>query len=225
MLITPKNAIETVLKRKTSDSRFVPYENRLQKWLFFLALGSLGLGAVAAAVTFIWKSQSLVLIGVTCLAASTLLAMAYQVATAMPELAKLRNIEREISSPLLQEFDADIELINELAQLCDQHHLSYAKASYLRMSKHLRERISILVGAIDKVGVIPIAITGYLSYAKAQHDGLVSFGGIEWVLAAFVALYLLAIRMTSAAQWMESVAEIYDHAIAMRSKRERSPIA
>lgn len=220
MLITPKNAIEIVLERKTKNASFRLYETPTQKWLFLLAVGALSAGAAIALLAYFWKNQYVVLAALIALLVSSLSAMAYQVASILPEFVKLRNVEREISNPLLTEFNNDMDLINELAQTCEPHHLSYARARYVLMAKQLRERIAILVGAIEKVGIIPLAIAGYLSFIKAQKEGLVPFGGIEWVLVSFLFLYLFALRMTATAQWMEKVSEIYEQAITLRSKRE-----
>jgi hypothetical protein len=38
--------------------------------------------------------------------------------------------------------------------------------------------------------------------------------------ATFAFLYLVAVRMTGTAQWMEKMTEIYEQAIALKSKRE-----
>lgn len=220
MLITPRNAIEIVLERKTRKSSFRLYETPTQKWLFLLAAGSLVVGAAAALLAYVWNNQYVVLAALIALLFSMLLVTAYQVATILPEFVKLRNVERDMSNPLLTEFNNDMDLINELVDICEPHHLRYAKARYVLMAKQLRERIAILVGALEKVGIIPLAIAGYLSFIKAQKEGLVPFGGIEWVLISFLFLYLFALRMTAAAQWMEKVSEIYEQAIALMLKRE-----
>lgn len=175
---------------------------------------------MAASVTYFWRNPYVGLVGLVALLASTLAAVAYQIVSAIPELVKLRNLEREVSDPLLVEFNDNMDLINELSQTCEAHHLSYARTSFLLMAKQLRERISLLVGAIEKVGVIPLAITSYLAIAKAQKEGLVVFGGIEWALVGLILLYLLALRLSSTAQWMELAAELYAHALAVKSKRE-----
>ncbi len=221
MLITPKNAIAIVLAQKTKDASFCPYETVLQKFLFWLAIGSLVIGAVFAMATYIWSRKLIVLIALIAVLVSMLFALAYQVALALPTFIKLRNIEKEISTPLLQSFDPDMDLINELAQTYEPHHLSYANTIYALMAKQLRERIAILVGALDKVGIIPIAITGYISFAKAQQEKLFQFGGIEWVLVSFIFLYLIAIRMTATAQWMEQISEIYKQAVSLKTHEKR----
>lgn len=225
MLITPKNAIHIVLARKTRNARFRPYETTFQKWSFFAATGLLCSGAIAAAVTYFWKNSFVALSGLVMLLASMITATIYQIASALPDLVKLRNVEREISSPLLARFDDDMDLINELAQTYETHHLVYAKESFALMAKQLRERISLLVGALEKVGIIPLVATGYLSFAKAQKDGLVVFSGIEWAFAAFLFLYLLALRLSSSAQWMELVSALYEQAVSVKVKRESRPFS
>lgn len=216
MLITPKNAIAIVLAQKTKDASFNLYDNTLQKWLFWLASGSLLMGAGIGIASEILHNQILVLVALCCLLVSSILALAYQISTALPEIAKLRNIEKDISISLLQSFDQDMDLINELANTFELHHLSYAYVTYSLMAKQMRERIAILVGALDKVGIIPIAITGYFSLDKVLQEKLFQFGGIESILVALIFLYLLAIRMTATAQWMEQISEIYKQAISLK---------
>lgn len=220
MLITPQNAIHIVLARKTKDASFKPYETRFQKWTFLMAAWLLGMGALAAAINYCLKNPFVALAGLFALLLSTIVAAVYQIASVVPDLLKLRNVEREISSPLLKQFNEDMDLINELSRTCEMHHLDYAKECYSLMARQLRERISLLVGAMEKVGIIPLAATAYLSFAKAQKDGFVVFGGVEWAFAAFAFLYLLALRLSSTAQWMELIAQLYAQAISVKARRE-----
>jgi len=217
MIITPKTAVELVLTKKTKNSRFRPYENNYQRFFFWAAFGSLIVGLISGGLAYFVNHHLVIYTALGALALSVALTFSYQIATVIPEFAKLKNIEREASSQLLQDFNADIELINELAETYELHHLTFAKESFLRMARQLRERISILVGAIEKLGLIPILITGYLSYTKAQKEGL-TFGGVEMILAAFLVLYLLAVRMSTTAQWMEKIGCIYDQSIALKLK-------
>ncbi|PLK50666.1 hypothetical protein [Uliginosibacterium sp. TH139] len=219
-IITPKNAIELVLAKKTKEAKFQPYETATQKWCLRISLGSFCIGIVLALSTHIWENKYFLLGALLSVLASSLFAMAYQIASIVPELEKLRNVEREISKPFLAVFNDDIDLISELSQTYEVHHLSFAKANFTLMAKQLRERIGILVGALEKVGLIPIATSAYFAFIKFRKDGLEPFNGIDWVFAAFAFLYILAVRMTGAAQWMEKISEIYEQAIALKSKRE-----
>jgi hypothetical protein len=219
-LITPKNAVEMVLRKKTKDAKFQPYETTAQKWFFGFSIGSLCFGVLLALSTHLWKNEYLVLAALVCVLASSLFAMGYQIASLIPELAKFRNVEKEVSKPFLAEFNNDLDLIHELSQTCEIHHLSFAKANFALMAKQLRERIGILVGALEKVGLVPLATTGYFAFLKTQKDGLQPFSDIDWMFVTFAFLYLVAVRMTGTAQWMEKMTEIYEQAIALKSKRE-----
>jgi hypothetical protein len=218
-LITPQDAVTIVLEQKTTDFSVKFFDTRLQKVSFLGSIASTALGIVLGAI---FRATRLEWIGwgaLGCITASSLLALLYQAAQITPDLRKLRNPERQSSGPLAKAFNGDMDLIHKLAADFEAHHLSYAKAMYTQMAKHLRERIGLIVGALDKVGVIPLAITGYLSYAKAISDGI-NFGSYEWLAISFVGLYLFAIRLSSTAQWMEHVAEIYAHAHTLKMHRK-----
>lgn len=202
--------------RKTQAAKFQLYDNRFQKWLFLVASTFLLLGAVLGLAAYCWHQQYVALVALILLALASLLGLAYQVASAVPEFLKLKNAERETSTPLAAAFNDDMDLITELSRDFASHHLRYARDSFSLMGNQLRSRISLLVGAIDKVGIIPIAITAYISWGKAMKDGLVVFTGIEWIFAAFIFLYLFALRMCSVAQWMDRISLLYGEAFAAK---------
>lgn len=215
-IVTPKNAIELVLARKAKTKKLQLYDNTLQKWLFILAVLFLILGATGGITAYFWRQQNVAWVALSCLAFSAVFTTGYQLATVLPEFMKLRNAEHEISLPLVKNFNDDIDLIAELGRDFEPQHLRYARDNFSTMAHQLRARISLLVGAVDKVGVIPITVTAYISGAKAVKDGLLVFGGVEWVLFAFIFLYLFALRMCSVAQWMDRIALLYGEALASK---------
>ena len=218
MIITPEQTITLVLQRKTKDASLRLYQTGAQKWSFWIATGAFLAGLASGLAFRMWKVDLLAWSALLLLLLSIAACAVYQAAHILPEAAKLKNIEREVSNPLVTDFNDDMDLIQQLSKF-ELHHLSYAKAMYTNMAKHIRERCGLLVGALDKVGLLPLAATTYFSYAKAIKDGL-SFGPIEWVAYALIALFLFAIRMTSTAQWMECISELYGHAIDIRQSRE-----
>ncbi len=220
MHITPADCIKLVLDQKTRDAKLRIYENRTQKAAFFVAAATLAV-AVASGVAFrIWKFDGLAWVALFAMAISMLASAAYQMSNILPEFRRLKNLEREASDPLAKDFDGDIELIHRLSDF-DRNHLSYAKAMYTNMAKHIRERSGLLVGALDKVGLLPLAATAYLSYAKAVKEGL-TFGAVETIACGVIALFLFAVRMAATAQWMESVAELYAHAMTLRPEKQNA---
>ncbi|WP_194724282.1 hypothetical protein [Noviherbaspirillum malthae] len=217
-IITPSDVVAIVLERKTRDFRLRLYENTCQKVFFIGSIASLISGVIAGILFRYYQLEWLGWLSLISISGASISALAYQVAQLVPEVIKLKNPEREVSSPLAEAFNDDMDLIHQLSISFEVHHLNYAKVMYITMARQIRERIGLLVGALDKIGVIPVAVTTYLSYAKVINEGMV-FGPYQWIGISFVCLYLLAIRMTATAQWMEHVAELYAHAQTMRSSR------
>lgn len=217
-IITPKDAIAVVLTSKTKDFRLQLYETPLQRVTFIGSIVFIATGIVGGLCFRYTRIEWLGWLALISIVSSSVLAVAYHVAQLIPEIGKLKNPEREASNPLVEEFNTDMDLIYQLSTAFEPQHLSYARVMYSNMAKHIRERIGLLVGALDKVGIVPVTVTTYLSYAKAINNGI-SFGPYQWVGISFVCLYLLAIRMTTTAQWMEHIAELYDHAHTARASK------
>lgn len=217
MVVTPEEVVKLVLQHKIRSVQLRIYRTPFQKWTFVGALITLSIGVVSGLAFRVWRVDFLAWTALGSLLCAMAASSLYQVAHMVPELAKLKNIEREASGSMVADFNADMDLIQQLT-LFEQHHLTYAKSKFLSQAKHIRERCGLLAGALDKVGILPMGVTAYFSYAKAVKEG-VTFGPVEWAAVALVALVLLAVRMISTAQWMESVAELYEHAIAVRQIR------
>lgn len=216
-ILTPRSAIERVLTAKAQPKKFTFYDTKLQKWLFQLTILLLALGAIAGAVSYFSKNSNLALAGIALILSAEVTFLAYWLAQLVPDLAKMRNPEKDFITPYVQTFNDDIDLISELVSTNDDHHLQYAAQGFSLLAEQLRARIALLVGAIDKVGIIPIGITTYFSAAKLLKEGAM-FGGAEWVLLTLVLLYLFAIRMSLVAQWLERTALLFRTAAENRKR-------
>jgi len=132
---------------------------------------------------------------------------------------KLRNPEKDFLAPYANTFNDDVDLISDLVSTSEAHNLFYASKSFLLLAEQLKTRIALLVGAIDKVGIIPLGVTTYLSWAKLSKENAV-FGGVEWVLVTLVLLYFFAVRMSLVVQWLDRAALIFQTAAEQRKKGE-----
>ena len=91
--------------------------------------------------------------------------------------------------------------------------LEYARDSLALAAEQVRGRVSMLIGTLEKVGIIPLAVTGYLTAKKLLSDQTIQFFGIEWIFAFFIALYLLAIYMLSAAHQIDRIVLVLKQAV------------
>jgi hypothetical protein len=218
MPVTSNHMISIVLNETTKDFQFQAHRTMVQKALFYGAIVCIVVGALTGGASVALENRLLAFAGIGAFYAGAAAVLLYQGALIWTEVRTLKNPEKAVALPLTTSFTRHMELIHNLASFQTEH-LGYARDIFRRDARHLRERIGVMVGALDKVGAIPLAVTSYLSYAKiAQDSG--SFGAIEVIGLAFVAFYMFAIRMVMTAQWMEAVESLFEHALAARRANE-----
>jgi len=218
-IFTPRHAIERVLVGSTQVKKFTFYETRLQQILFWLAMVLLIGGIACGVIAYFVNGSDIAPIGMVLILAAEVAFLGCSIAQLIPELMKLRDPERDFIAPYAERFNDEIDLIGDLVSSHHSQHLAYAANSFSLLAEQLKARISLLVGAIDKVGVIPLGVTTYISWAKIPKE-IEVFGRAEWVLAVLILLYLLALRMNLVAQWLERRAVIFQIAAEQKKKCE-----
>lgn len=194
-----------------------PWENRTQFILFMVSAISLCFGFFCAAATHIWSEKLLAYTSLIFLIIAMVGSAAYQLAVVIPALKVLRHSEKNLTSPATERFNNDIDRISSLARDFERHHLEYARDRLTLIADQLRSRISFLVGAIEKVGILPLAVTGYLSAEKILSDSKLTSSGVECAFGALIALYLMAIHLLLVSQRLDRLVLIVRHAASKKS--------
>jgi hypothetical protein len=215
-IITARRAVELVIERKAKRTKQTLYDNNLKKYTFVGACVSMALGIGSGVIARVWQPPYIAFVPLGLVTLSAGLALIYQLAGAWSVFWEIKDAERTLGKQLADIFNDDMDLINELKDF-EPHHLEYAKDCFSTLASQLRSRMSLLVGALNKVGIIPSIVAIYFSWMKAKKDGLV-FDNIGWLAAAFGVLYLLAMRMESVAQWMDRSVLIYKQALANKDE-------
>ena len=123
-------------------------------------------------------------------------------------------------------FPAERNFINELAHTYEGRDLEYAHDVLALAVEHIRSRIAIMVGALDKVGIIPLAITIYFSVHKWLAEPRVSQSELEYapVIGGAVAfLYLLGIYNLGSLQRSERLCLLLKHAVEEKKSLDSTP--
>jgi hypothetical protein len=215
IIITPQSSIEKVLHQKTKPLSISPSFTKAQKFWLYTSGFSLLIGVLLGLLNKLLEHDIVGLISIWLLLGSMISAVCYQVSLVAPMLKEMKHSEKSVAENILSEFNNDIELIQTLSNDCSEHHLSFAKQNFMQLSNHLKSRINLLVGAIEKVGIIPLAIASYYSYQKASSGELISFDAIEIIATSVVVLYLFAIHMVTVSHKFERIALIYDAALEL----------
>jgi hypothetical protein len=216
-IITPRNIVDTLFAHDGESASFKPWNNSVQKWLIIAASVSLVLGALLALISKQTVKMDVRWWALGSLVFSQLTAVLYQLTVIIPGIRTIWNPTKTISDLAAERFDQDVQTITLLAKTFDQHHLDYARDHLTQLVAQLRFRIGFLIGAIDKVGVLPGAIAGYVYATDILKRPDLSTSGIEWAFAALVAFYLIAVALLTVSQRVEHASLIAAHAATKKA--------
>ena len=166
-------------------------------------------------------SFSLVLIGKDHLQRSRALGMSflilYCLATLLAIAVPLRQLIlswKDLSQPvssLLKHRSAvilhDRKLLQQLRQM-PRSELSFLSDRLQLEADHLRSRVGLLVGGIDKVGTVPLVIGAIVSGWKFLHEKQLAPGLLEIAVAGVAFLYLVGVIFTLTSHRLDELAHL-----------------
>jgi hypothetical protein len=106
----------------------------------------------------------------------------------------------------------DYELLSRLRDFPTTD-LRFVRARLQNEAEQLRGRIGILVGAIDKIGIVPLVAGGIVSGWKFAHDANPKPGYLEICVAGLGLFYLLGVNLTLASHRIDQFAQLLELAI------------
>lgn len=221
-ILTPKDIISHLLAADKKTSAFPPWSYRLQQWLTLIAIISFVIGAVLA-VTYRHSPDTSVrwwALGV--LAFSQIAAALTPLAVILPAVRTFGKPTKTIADPVLLHFNTDVQSITDLAQTYDQHHLDFARDRLAQVVEQLRYRVGFMIGAVEKVGILPSSVTGYFYAQDILQKPAYASSGIEGVFIAFVAFYIVAMVFLIASQRVERAALVAKHAAEKKQSDMRA---
>ena len=170
-----------------------PYQNKFQKCSFW-AMVLLFICAIIVAIStkfigpYSWqKLTTLVLV-----ALSQISALIYQLSFIFEAFKVLKEPTRHYLEPVTKSSAKDYDLALSLLRF-DKAQLEYAKNRLLLECAQMKSRVNLLVGAIDKVGILPVAVTWFLAAYKYFDKGALDFGEVDWLVYGLMGIYILAV--------------------------------
>lgn len=109
--------------------------------------------------------------------------------------------ERELLESTVSQFPKDLQLARFIARSFDKITIEFAQQRFVMLSEHLTQRISLMLGIIETIGLIPMGITAYLAFKKLEIDGFnLDLVYLQWVGFGVVFLYFVAYLLRISAQ-------------------------
>ncbi|MFS2105620.1 hypothetical protein [Ralstonia sp. Ralssp135] len=195
--------------------------SRLHQYSQWIALTNLAFCALSLWVYVQWKIATLawvvgatLVIGVT---ATSVFVLVGVKATWM----EMRSFERAFITSVSSRILERRALVQRIGSGFSEDDILFARDYLKSVAAQLRSRISLIVGAIDKVGVLPLAASAGVTLLKLKEPGAVTvvWGAGTVVLAYF---YMLSVHMLDAAYTVERFIVLLDHAAVHAARRSES---
>lgn len=196
------------------------YLNPFQKWAFWLMFGFFIAAILVALSTklevFFWqKPTALILILL-----AQISGLLYQASFIFEVFKVFKAPARHFLEPITESSVRDFELADSFSRFTESQ-LYYVKERLSLESKHMRSRVSLLVGALNKVGIIPVLITWILASYKYMADGSISFEQIDWLAYGLLGLYLATLLILFFVHKLERYLLLVNTAIEIKANKLR----
>lgn len=154
-------------------------------WLAYVCLGSLLVGAAAS--------------------------IAYGISTSRSFLGEWKTLEADMLDGAGKRMQLWYETISKLRETYTPDQINFAQDYVCAVSTQLRSSLFYIIGALDKVGLIPLIGSVAVTLAKFFDNGQVPF---LWMTAAAVAgiFYVIALRFVGITFTLDRLAVILKHA-------------
>jgi hypothetical protein len=117
--------------------------------------------------------------------------------------------------PFIGAFTGELALIARLEQTYESRVLAYALDRLTLMAAQFRARIALLIGALDKVGLIPVLIGAYIPLRALVREQPPTPSELDWIIgmvAGLGGLYFMAFGLLLWAQRLDEACMVLKHA-------------
>ncbi len=170
--MTEKDILEGEMRNflRPPPFKFKPYQNRLEKACFFIMIAAF-VGAVLFGGLFrITQCRWMITFTLGSLVVLQVSSLLYALAPLISSVRIVFSIEKNVLEPVMNSFDEHLALIARLVQTLERNHLEYALDRMTLVVEQLRSRLALIVGALDKIGMIPLAASLGFSVYKLIGD-------------------------------------------------------
>jgi hypothetical protein len=139
-------------------------------------------------------------------------------AVIVPKLFRyFRHRERAELEPVLDSFDKELAIISHLASTYERHDLEYAHERVALEAAQGRSWNALFVGALDKIGIIPLLVAAYISWQKLRAEQplvLSDLAGLEWsVMVTLGFVFLLSMSQYGTYLQLDRFCLVLKHAV------------
>ena len=194
------------------------YLNPFQKWAFRLMFILFGMAILVALSTkaevYFWQKPTALVLALW----AQISGLLYQLSFVFEAFKVFKAPARHFLEPVTESSVRDFELAESFSRFTESQ-LYYAKERLSLESRHMRARISLLVGALDKVGIIPVFIVWVLAFYKYIANGSIIFEQIDWLVYGLLGLYLVTLPILFFVHKLERYLLLVNTAVEIKASK------
>jgi hypothetical protein len=192
-----------------------PYENTFQKWTFWLMIWCFLAGLVVALSTKVINTDWQKITALLLVIASQVVALVYQLSLALQSFKFIKEPTRHFLQPLTAVAAQDYQLAKGMVRF-DRNQLEYVLARLKLEIAQMKSRVGMLVGAVETVGLVPVAVTSAFSAFGYFADGKIMFQEIDWIVYALMGLYVVVVPVLFFTHKLDRFALVVETAIKFK---------
>jgi hypothetical protein len=174
-----------------SRERVKVFFNPFQKYTFLLMFLFFITALIVALSTRIevypWQKPVALILVLLCL----LSYIAYQISFIFEACKIFKVPTKKFLEPVTKSAVKDFELAASFSRFTNSQ-LYYAKERLSLETTQMKSRVAMLLGVLEKVGIVPVLVTWILAFYKYLANNTVVFEQIDWLVYGLLCLYLVA---------------------------------
>lgn len=205
---TPIRQLVGTLESESKQEDHLPW---IQSWGGAVSLGAMIFGWLAQFVYGYWKQPFLVFFALGALALGAVGVVIYALAGARTLWRDLKRFDHELLASVADRASERYKLAQRIGHDFDVKQIRFARDYLQSVCANIRGRVGLLTGALEKVGVIPLAASAVIAFIKTSAES--SYATAWYTAAAGLGLiYMLSIKMLGSAHTVERCIVILNHA-------------
>ena len=223
-LLSAESPLAPLLSVLTDNNGAEPPPSAIHQWSQWIALTNLALCVLSLWIYVQWKIVFFGWIVGATLVVGVSAAAVFVLVGVKATWAEMRNFERAFLASVSSRLVERRAVVARIGSGFSRQDILFARDYLKSVAAHLRSRISLIVGALDKVGVLPLAVSAAITLLKLKEAGTVT---VVWVAgtAVLAFFYMLSVHMLDAAYTVERFVVLLDHAAMHAADRVDSASA
>lgn len=174
-IVSSDSPLALIVDMLTHENGEESRSSLLYRWTFWLGTASLGIGLVALALSGVWQSAFPVWVAAVALVVGAIVAPINVFVGVRETWIDLKGLQIDLLRSVSKRLTKRRNLVLEIGMAFSYEEITFARDFLRSIAAQTRSRIGLIVGAIDKIGVLAIIGSVTVVLIKLPDQGRLSY--------------------------------------------------